>query len=512
MISSDTSLVWGHILDPDASEGLDSGIGGVVVRDGRITAVGSIDEVQEHGPFHRTYGSEGHAVLPGFMNAHHHIGSTLRSGLPDAPFEFRNLFLHLLHPVGDEKALYRRALYSCGELLQAGVTSVLTVFYPNWDLPAGGADVVLEAFHASGIRVGLAIAQRDQNLYTHMPDDQFLSRFDPSVGETIRSSSMGRYSSRSPTNSEYVEFVRDLHDRWHGRDRRVFIHVGPDWLPACSEELLRESHHLALDLDTRVQMHLMETPYELDYAQDRFGRSGVEYLADIGFLTGSLVAAHSVWLSASDLAIYADHDVAVAHNPSSNLRLNSGVAPLREMLEADVRVAIGMDGLAFADNNDIFAELRLAGFLQRLPRLLPERNIRSRDLFQMGTRSGLLDQSLVGSLGRLAPGFLADIVLLDIGRLLSPYAAPGLPLLDLVFATAQSQDVDVVLIAGSVVVDTGEVHTVDMEAIGSEIQLSQARSSLLASPEAAFVRDEVEPQVRSFLASMGAAEKTLHEG
>src|SRR5207245_3795148 len=144
------------------------------VADGVIEAVGPRAEMERRGPFAATLGSDDHLVLPGFINAHHHAGRTFRSGLRDSPFERRNVHLHLLVATGTEDSLYRSTLYSCAELLRAGVTAAAVIFYPNTALPAFGADAALQAYLDSGMRVGFAMAQRDRALYTHEDDETFM--------------------------------------------------------------------------------------------------------------------------------------------------------------------------------------------------------------------------------------------------------------------------------------------------------------------------------------------------
>jgi 5-methylthioadenosine/S-adenosylhomocysteine deaminase len=342
--------------------------GAVVVEDDRIVAVGHQEEMARLGPFAATVGSEGHVVLPGLINGHHHAGRTLRAGLPDLPFERRNLALHRLVTAGTEESLYRSTLYSCVELLRAGVTSAAVIFYPNTALPHFGAEAALRAYLDSGMRVAFAVAQRDRALYVHEDDEVFLRMLPGPLAARVRQSALGRYSGRSLTNDEYFAHVRQLFGRWHGRENRIRIDVGPDWFPSATDALLLESRRVARELGTQIQIHLLETRYEMLMARRWLGQSAVEHLAGIEFLGPDVVCAHSVWLTERDMDLYASTGVVAVHNPASNLRLFSGIAPVREMLARKVTVAIGGDGLTFGDDNDLLSDLRLAGHLQRTRR------------------------------------------------------------------------------------------------------------------------------------------------
>ena len=345
--------------------GMSSGIapisnGAVIVEDGLVAAIGTADALADQGRFDEVLGSPGHVVLPGLVNAHHHGGRTFRSGLPELPFERRSLYLHLLLAGGTEEGSYRNTLYSCMELLRNGVTSVAVVFYPNVALPEAGAEAVLQAYLDSGMRVAFAVAQRDRALYVHEDDDRFCATLPSVLAARLRASALGRYSQRSLSNPEYFGLIRGLFKRWHGRDDRIRIDAGPDWFPSCSDELLIESRRFADDFGTNIQIHLLETRYEMLMARRWYGESAIQHLVGLGVLGPDVVCAHSVWVTDDDIAHYADTGAIAVHNPASNLRLASGVAPVRAFLERGASVAFGCDGLSLADDNDLLSDLRLA--------------------------------------------------------------------------------------------------------------------------------------------------------
>lgn len=453
--------------------------GAVVVEGQVIVKAGPYEELRDDGPFEDVLGGEDFIVIPGLINAHHHAGSTLRAGLQDAPFERRNLFLHLLHPGISEEAVYWTTMWSCTELLLSGVTSALAVYYVSTELEMFGADVALAAYYDSGMRVGFAVAQRDRNLYTHQDDTDFLQTLPPGLRKDVSDSAMGNYSSRVLSNEEYFGLLDDLFERWHGRDDRIFIHCGPDWVPACTDELLTRSRNWATRRGTQVQIHLLETRPEMQFAFHHYGRSAVAHLDRLGFLGPDVVAAHVVWVTPDDVDRLAGHGVTVAHNPASNLRLASGIAPVRAMVERGMSVAIGSDGLAFGDDNDLLSDLRLGSLLQRTPSVRTD-PLDSGVVLSMATSNGALALGLGDRLGRIGRGCLADLVLLRKRRLLQPWGLPRLPIEDLLLARARADDVASVLVGGQIVVRDRELKKVDVSAITAALgELSRSRSGPL---------------------------------
>ncbi len=294
--------------------------------------------------------------------------------------------------------------------------------------------------------------------------------------------------------------MRRLARQSHGRGDRVRIDVGPDWFPSATDALLLESRRVARELRTQIQMHLLETRYEMLMARRWLGRSAVEHLAEIGFLGPDLVAAHSVWLTERDMDLYADAGVVAVHNPASNLRLFSGIAPVREMLARQVAVAIGGDGLAFADDNDLLSDLRLAGHLQRTPGIMAE-GLSARALLEMATITGARAVGMGGEVGELAPGRRADLVLMRKARMLSPYFHPAIAIEEALLARGRGDDVDVVMVGGRVVVNAGRTVLVDEAALAQALEADAVRAFADSSlPTDDGLARELEPYALRLLA------------
>ena len=213
---------------------------------------------------------------------------------------------------------------------------------------------------------------------------------------------------------DWLDGLQDLHDRYHdARDHRIHIQASPVGGQWASDALIQGATDWARANNTRVQMHMLESPYQRDYAWRTWGRGFIEQLDNMGALGEWLTLAHMVWSEADDPALLAARGVSVAHNPSSNLRLRSGIAPIASYRQAGVNVGIGMDGHTLDDDQDYLREMRLAYTLGNQPGASSV-GLAPGDVLKMATHCGAI--ATFGRdvpLGVLKPGWLADLVLLD---------------------------------------------------------------------------------------------------
>jgi cytosine/adenosine deaminase-related metal-dependent hydrolase len=256
---------------------------------------------------------------------------------------------------------------------------------------------------------------------------------------------------------------------------------------------------------TRVQMHMLETPYQRHYAWNKWGKSFIAHLDEIGALGPWLTLAHMVWSDVEDLDILKERGVGIAHNPSSNLRLRSGVAPLPTYLEHSIALGIGLDGQTLDDDQDYLREMRLAWTLANRPGAQSP-TISAAQIFDMGTRSGAaITLGGDSQLGRLAPGALADLVLIDYNALQYPWGAPTVPVVDMVLRKGSRQHVRHVMMGGEWVIRDWRTTRVNEEEIASELvaQLNNYDAESLRERNAAALA--IEPYLRSFYASWESA-------
>jgi cytosine/adenosine deaminase-related metal-dependent hydrolase len=240
---------------------------------------------------------------------------------------------------------------------------------------------------------------------------------------------------------------------------------------SVSDALMRETAGLARRHGVRLHTHLAETLDEERYCLEVYGCRPVEYLRRLGWLGSDVWLAHCVHLSPDEVALFAQTGTGVAHCPSSNFRLGSGLAPVRALLDAGAPVGLGVDGSASNDTSNMMAELRQA-LLAHRPGVPPERWLTAEEVFWMATRGGA---RCLGrdDLGRLAPGQAADVVLIDTRRL--SYAGAGSDVLAALVFSPFPEPVDTVIVNGKIVVEGGQLTGVDVPALVERAEgLSQA--------------------------------------
>jgi guanine deaminase len=247
---------------------------------------------------------------------------------------------------------------------------------------------------------------------------------------------------------------------WHGAaGGRIRVAVAPTIPGQCSDDFLLGCGRLARDYDVGLHTHLAESKVQAVYAQQRWGTTIVGHLADLGLVRPGFVGAHGVWLTPEDIQRLADAGAAIAHNPASNLKLGSGIAPTREMLDRGLTVGLGTDGAMSSDNLNMFEAMRFAALVNkvRFP-YEQERWIGAGEVYHMATVGSAQVLGLADEIAAVAPGRKADLVLL---RANSASLQPlNQPLNALVYAETGG-DVATVLVGGQVVLDQGRVLTVN---------------------------------------------------
>ena len=276
---------------------------------------------------------------------------------------------------------------------------------------------------------------------------------------------------------------------WDGHDGRIRTVLAPDWTPACSDELYQRCRRLADEYDTGITSHVLETRPEMHFSHKRYGMPALERLNRLGVLGPDMVCAHFVWVTDDELRIFADSGAVASNNPGSNLRLSAGVARIRDITATGGRVAFGTDGISFNDDEDMFTEIRLASYLYRDPRDFEHVRADSAALLRSAGENGARAVRQEGRVGRLAPGLLADLLILDRARITAPAGRyDATPFLDLLVDRAQRHDLRSVMINGRLVMSDGVLTTIDEGRLQNELE--QALKQRVYRPDAATRRHQ----------------------
>jgi cytosine/adenosine deaminase-related metal-dependent hydrolase len=435
--------------------------------------------IREMGPYEtlrarrvdELLGSADHVVLPGFVNSHHHVGLTpFQLGSPDHPLELwfaSRLGARAVDP-------YLDTLYSAFEMLESGITTVQHIH--GWrGAPASRvheiADRILQAYEDVGMRVSYSYMLRDQNRLVYEADREFVRRLPPDLAPDVDALLTGQ----AIPLADQIELFRALWEA-HGRNagERTRIQLAPANLHWCSDAALAAVAECSARHAVGMHMHLDETAYQRAYARRRTGGTAVEHLDRLGVLGPRLTLGHGVWLTAADIERVARRGAMVCTNPSSNLRLRSGIAPLNRLLAAGVHVALGLDEAGINDDRDMLQEMRLALRLHRVPGMGDDVPTCAQ-VFRMATEDGAATTPFGDRIGTLAVGRAADLVLLPWRHITHPYLEAGTPVLDAVVHRARAAAVDTVLVAGEAVLRGGRVTRIDKAAALEELAATLGR-------------------------------------
>jgi 5-methylthioadenosine/S-adenosylhomocysteine deaminase len=430
---------------------------GVCVEGATIVATGSYAALRQAYPAAEVVGGADYALLPGLVNSHDHgrgLG-TLPLGVADDLLEV--WLPGLFTQPGIDR--YHLARYEGQLLLRSGVCTTAHSHNPlRWETLFAEAEETLRGYGEAGIRVAFHPPMIDQNPLVYGERERFLA----GLPATLQEAAQGFLQPIPLTEDDYFRQLTTLYHRYHDpQNHKAHIQVSPAGGQWCSDALILRAVDFARQHKTRVQMHMLETQYQRHYAYRRWGKSFIQHLADIGALGPWLTLAHMVWLDEADLPLLAAHGVGVAHNPSSNLRLRSGVAPVPALLDAGVLVGVGLDGQALDDDQDYLRELRLAWTLANRPGA-SARTVTASEVWQMGTTHGhAITFGPEAPIGTLMPGALADLVLLDWAAVQGVWASPVAPPLDLLLRRAKREHVRHVMVHGQWVVQDGRSTRVD---------------------------------------------------
>lgn len=467
-------IVWGRHLVTDPAQLPAAGLieqGGVAIADDRVVEVGTHDELFARYPYAERMGSEGALVFPGLVNTHHH-GWGLSNYQMGAADEYLELWLSEIWSRRPVDA-YADSLWADMRNIRSGVTTVLHGSYPR-DFSKYASDIraKLRAHDVSGIRAAFAVHVLDRNTFVYQDDAEFLKTLPTGLRRRVTNALDGL---GLPGSSAFFELARTLAEEYDGH-RRISILAGPVAGQWCSDELLKRVRSLADEMGTGIAIHCVESAHQREWALRTYGKTQAQHFEDMGLLGPDVSLGHAGWLTERDMEICAAAGTSVCHNPSSNLRLRVGILPAIEMLAKGVNVSIGLDGNGLNDDEDMLQELRLAAKLHRLPRALEfHAPPTSFDLLKMGTVNGARSTNLDGDIGRLKPGYKADVVVLDTKPMLHPYQDDATHIVDVMLQRAKGVDVDSVVIDGTIVLRDKKFTTVDEQQVMIDLVNSATR-------------------------------------
>jgi len=410
-LKSDLLIEGGTVVTVDAKNTVM--LADVLVRDGRIATIAPPGAAAPP-PGTRVLNARGALVIPGFVQTHVHLCQVLFRGFAeDQPLlEWLSEYIWPFEGAHDEASIAASARLGIAELLLGGTTTILDMG------TVAHTDVLFEVARASGIRYVGGKAMMDKG--------------------HIRPGGLRETTTESLTSS--LELAR----RWHGAaDGRISYAYAPRFILSCSDDLLRRVAEDARTVGCMIHTHSSENPGEIEAVRDAYGVDNITALAQRGIIGDDVILAHCVWLTSEEQRILVESDTRIAHCPSANLKLASGIARIPELLDAGLTIGLGADGAPCNNRLSMFTEMRAASLLQK-PRLGAEAMPAMRVL-RMATIDGARALGLDHEVGSLEVGKRADVVVVDAAR---PHLSPRSDPATMLVHAAEAADVRDVVIDG----------------------------------------------------------------
>ena len=404
--------------------------GAVAVDDGKILAIGKNDILSQLYIAEDTLEGGNRVVMPGLINGHSHAAMTLFRGVADDYPLFE--WLSILFPAEvnhvDSNFVRVGTELACWEMIRGGTTTFVDMYY----FP----DTIAEVVKNCGLRALISATIIDQ---------------------------------RSPDAVDAADSLKNARafvEKWQGISDRIIPILGPHSNYTLNLAQLKQTRSLADELGVGLSIHMAESPYEKQYALEKYKSSSVLLYNSIGFLDGDTIAAHMVVPSQEEIRLLREKKIGVIYNPTSNMKTAAGVAPIVEMLEAGVKIGLGTDGAASNNDLDMWEEMRLATLLQKVKHMNPE-VLPASKILAMATREGAKAIGLSKEIGTLEAGRWADIIQVSTGDV---HFFPMYDLISHLVYVSDEQDVTSVVVAGKILMRDRRLLTLDTSRVRKEAE------------------------------------------
>jgi len=446
----------------------------VVIDGGCITAITAPGPASGPGALD----ASGCLLTAGMINGHFHSHEHFQKGRFDnLPLELWMNYVRPPQPVPvTARQVYLRTMIGAIEALRSGTTTVVDDLNLGAALSREHLAAVHQAYEDIGLRALVGISMMDRPFFEAIPYIE--EEFAPDLLEELRALPIA-------SGDDLLALGRDLANLRHPSEHRVGFIVAPSAPQRCSKAFLQATRALADEFDLPLMIHVQETRLQVVTALLNEGIPFVTYLDRIGLLKQKTSLIHAVWLNPNEIELLARRGTTVQHNPWSNLRLGSGVAPVRALLDAGVNVSLGTDGCASTDSCNMLQSLSLVAALSKL-RGEHTSWIEAKDAWRAATIGGATALGLEKELGTVEVGRKADLVLYRLDRI--PFVPLNSGLQQLVYAE-RGASVDTVMIDGQIVMRDGHLSRIDEAALLGEIQTEYAHlSSAIANSEKSVAR------------------------
>ena len=432
--TADIIIVNGIVLTMDSNRSiLDPGA--IVMKDGRIIAVGAKESLENRFKAKETIDATGKLVMPGLINTHTHASMVIFRGFAD-DLPLQEWLENYIWPAEAKyitpETVHLGTLLAIAEMIHSGTTTFNDMYFFE--------DEVAKAAKLAGMRAV--------------------------VGEGV----LDFPTPNKKTPLEGLEYTEMLIKKWQD-DPLITVAVAPHAPYTCSSEVLKAAKDLSDKYNVPLHTHLSETKKEVKAIKKKYGLSPVAYLNELGILDDNLIAAHCVHLTKEDISLIVQRKVGVAHNPESNMKLASGVALIPDLLDAGAKIGLGTDGAASNNDLDMFEEMDTTAKLHKVLKFDPT-VIDAKTVVEMATIGGAKILGLDDQIGSIEEGKRSDIIILNLNK---PHLTPLYnPYSQIVYAT-DAADVETVIIEGMVVMRNHKILTINEEEIMQDVRVLAAK-------------------------------------
>ncbi len=437
-----------RLLDKEV-HGCTSDHAAILVKDGKIFKIGDEATLLNNYSASKEWDAGGKLLLPGFINTHCHLFQTFMRGLgKDLTFiKWMNNSVRLMMPYLDEEAIYLAAIVGCMEAIRSGNTTLVDFMYAH--VKPHFADYVLKAFDDCGIRGVLARGMTD---------------VDRLPGSPVKPSS---YATAEDSLAE-VDRSRAM----YAGNNRISFALAPSVIWGMTADGLKEVASYARKNDILVTMHILETVDDDQFSKEKYGKSTMRLLEDVGILDVDFLGVHAIRLSDDDISLFKQYGNRVSYNPLANMILGSGVAPIVELTKQGIPISLGTDGAASNDSQNMIEVMKAGALLQKVHNH-DSAALSAWEIYSMATDQGAVCINMQDQIGSLEEGKKADILVVD---LLKANTTPCYdPIASLVYS-GNSDNISSVFVEGELILENGNFVKVDEHSL---LETAQQKASQL---------------------------------
>ncbi len=444
----------------------------VYISGDKIRDIGDYHILKKKYPEATIKGSEKYAVMPGLINAHSH-GAGLSPFQQGVAYDYLENFL-IDKPKGTMLDYELNATLCAIRHIRNGCTTLHHNQSGN-EMDFNNVKKILNGYKKAGVRVTYSSGVRDLNMLTY--DDKALYKNLPSNLQEYFKPII--FKDKGLIHKKYFEHFHELFDSFNDDDRKIIF--GPLWVQGCTDEFLVKIKEESTKMGgIPIHIHTLQTLIQKNYGEKKYGKSLLFHLNDLGLVDDLLVLGHAVFLNEEDIQLLKEKNSSITHHASCNLAVRNGISPVYYLQKAGVNVALGIDDKGINDDEDPFMEMRMIYYLHRVvgSDLSSSKPLSSYDVLKMATTNAARVCHFNGLIGALKIGMKADLLLLDLSRILEdPWVNPCWNIVDSIIHRAKGSDVHSVMVNGEFVLENRKFCNIDLDSIYQEARIQAKKGN-----------------------------------